>query len=139
MVLKNIEVGMHNVIQRQITEKDTAVDFGTSVIKDLLSTPALATLMIEASIELVDPSLPDGHITIGKTLNINHQQPTTKGMTVSVNTTISEIKDHKVVFTITAYDEIGEIGTGYHERYIVNNNILGENVTKRIKTLRTQP
>ena len=112
MKLKNIEIGMNNVVQRKISEKDTAIDFGTSAVKDLLSTPALASLMIEASIELVDPHIPEGYITIGKELSINHHQPTTKGMVVSVKTTISEIRDHKIAFTITAFDEIGEIGSG---------------------------
>jgi predicted thioesterase len=36
-----------------------------------------------------------------------------------------------VLFEIAAYDEIGQIGIGYHERFVVNQGKLMENVNER--------
>ena len=96
MILSNLEPGLFKAIQKKITEADTAMNFGSGAIKDLLATPALAALMIEAAVQLVDPLLPDNYFTIGKVLNINHLQPTTKGMEVTVSATIKEIKNNKI-------------------------------------------
>ncbi len=139
MLLDNIQVGMYSIVQKIIEQEDTASDFGSGSIKNLLSTPAFASIMIDASIKLIDSLLPQGYITIGKALNINHLQPTTKGMTVTINTNIKEIKDNKIILEIKAYDEIGEIGMAYHERYVVNDEILGENIKKRLGILKSQP
>jgi len=70
MILSNLEPGLSKAIQKKITEADTAMNFGSGAIKDLLATPALAALMIEAAVQLVDPLLPDNYFTIGKVLNI---------------------------------------------------------------------
>lgn len=135
MRLPELSVGMSKAIQKKITEEDTALYFGSGSIKDLLATPILSALMIEAAVSLVDPLLPDNYITIGKFLSIEHLQPTVKGMTVTVKASISEVENNRIIFEIKAYDELGEIGSGCHERYIVNYNLLMEKVSKRTERL----
>ncbi len=139
MIFPKLNVGMSKAIQKKITEEDTAINFGSGAIKDLLSTPVLAALMIEAAVTLVDPLLPENYITIGKILNIDHLHATTKGMIVTVNASIIEIDETRVVLDIAAFDELGEIGIGHHERYIVNNDLLNHRVEKRTEILRPQP
>ncbi|MDR7856757.1 thioesterase, FlK family [Tissierella sp.] len=139
MELHELKVGMSKAVQKMVTEDDTTMNFGSGAIKDLLATPTLAALMIEAAVNLADPLLPKDYLTIGKILNINHLQPTTKGMLVTVNATIIEIKNYKIIFEITAYDELGEIGAGYHERYVVKDDFLKQNVEKRTEILRPHP
>ena len=119
-----VKVGISQTIQKEITEKDTALYFGSGSIEDFLATPVLSALMIEAAVSAVDPLLPDGYITIGRFLSIEHLEPTTKGMTVTVKAEISEIDNNRINFTIMAYDELGIIGKGIHERYIVNHSLL---------------
>lgn len=139
MKFSELTLGMSKTIQKEITEEDTALYFGNGSIQDLLATPVLSALMIEASVSVVDPLLPDDYITIGKYLSIEHSEPTVKGMTVTVKSSISEIDNNRIIFTIKAYDELGEIGSGIHERYIVNNNLLRQKVKKRTERLASQP
>lgn len=139
MKFSELTIGMSKTIQKVITEEDTALYFGNGSIKDLLATPVLSALMIEASVSVVDPLLPDDYITIGKYLSIQHSEPTIKGMTVTVKSSISEIDNNRIIFTIKAYDELGEIGSGTHERYIVNYNLLRQKIDKRTERLAPQP
>ncbi|MGE5632576.1 MAG: thioesterase family protein [Caulobacteraceae bacterium] len=131
MKMPELKPGMSSSIQKVITKKDTALNFGSGALTSLLATPTLAALMIDAAVKTIDPLLPDGIITIGKSLKVEHVKPTLEGMTVTVNAKLIEVNCTRMLFEITAYDEAGQIGTGYHERYLVNYNKLMDNVNER--------
>lgn len=131
MKMPDLKPGMSSTVQKLITKEDTALNFGSGALKNLLATPVLVALMIEAAVKIVDPLLPDECITIGKSIEVEHRNPTMSGMTVTVNAKLVEINCTRLLFEIHAYDEIGEIGSGYHERYIVNYNKLMNNVYER--------
>lgn len=135
MRFSEYKIGMTKTIQKVVTEEDTAHYYGSGVLKDLLATPVLTALMIETAVSLVDPLLPAEYISIGRTVSIEHLQPTILGMTVTVEATISEIDNNRIAIDIKAYDELGEIGRGQHERYIVKYDILMEKVQYRCHSL----
>ncbi|MGI6584590.1 MAG: hypothetical protein GX301_10460 [Gracilibacteraceae bacterium] len=60
-------------------------------------------------------------------------------MTVTVTAELAEVNENMLSFEITAYDEIGRIGTGYHVRQIVNYDILMKRVDERIGMLENRP
>lgn len=127
--------GMSGTVQKTITNKDTALHYGSSALKNLLATPTLVALMIEAAVKAVDPTLPEGIITIGKTLKVTHQEPTCQGMRVTVKADLVEVDKNRLVFEITAYDEVGQISKGYHERYIVDHKKIIQSAEKRREPL----
>jgi predicted thioesterase len=43
------------VVQKKITEADAAHNYGTKRLNNLLATPALVAMVIEASVGLIDP------------------------------------------------------------------------------------
>lgn len=125
MAFPKVNPGLSATVQKTVSHEDTALHYGSGALKTLLATPTLAALMIEACVKAVDPTLPEGLITIGKTLKITHEQPTSQGMTVTVKAELTEVDGSRLVFELTAFDEIGRISKGYHERFIVNHkNIL---------------
>ncbi len=132
-------VGMTKTIQKIVTEEDTAHYYGSGALEDLLATPTLTAYMIEASVNLIDTLLPEGYISIGRRLSIEHLMPTVKGMTVTVESKIQSIEGNKINIDIAAYDELGVIGRGQHERYIVKHDILMEKVSKRCGLLNPTP
>jgi predicted thioesterase len=128
-------VGTKCIVQKVITRNDTALNFGSGALTDLLATPTLVALMIEASVKAADPKLPEGYITIGKTIEVEHNHPSREGMTVTVSAEIIEQYDTKLVFEIKAYDELGQIGGGKHERLIVEQEALNKKVKDRCSIL----
>ena len=133
--IPELKTGLSKSVQKKINTEDTALNFGSGSLKDLLATPTLAALMIEAAVTTVDPLLPDRYITVGKSSNLIHEEPTVKGMTVTVTATLVEIDKNRLVFEITAFDELGPIGTGTHERYIVDYDVFMERVAARCKPI----
>lgn len=139
MKLPELKIGMSASVKKVIAKEDTALNFGSGALNNLLATPTLAALMIEAAVKLIDPLLPEGYITIGKTLEIEHENPTIEGVTVTVTAKLMEVNGSKLSLEILATDEIGKIGSGYHERYIVAHNILMDKVRERFSIIESRP
>jgi predicted thioesterase len=139
MKLPELKIGISKSVQKVITREDTALNFGSGALNNLLATPTLAALMIEASVKLIDPLLPEGYITIGKTLEIEHENPTIEGVTVTLTAKLLEINGSRLSLEIIASDEIGRIGIGYHERFIVAKDILMSKVNERFSVLQSRP
>ena len=130
-----LKVGSNFTIQRVVQTEDTALNYGSGKLEKLFATPSLAALMIEASVKLVDDKLIEGFITIGKMVEVIHEKPTILGGTVSVKVEIKEFNGNEIMLGMTAYDEIGIIGRGTHQRIIVNKKALLERANKRAKKL----
>lgn len=139
MKMPEFSIGISKSVQKVITKEDTALNFGSGALKTLLATPTLVALMIEAAVNTIDPLLPENYITIGKSMEIKHEHPTKEGMTVTVTAELAEVNGNALSFEITAYDEVGRIGTGYHIRQVVNYNLLMKKVDERIGMLESRP
>lgn len=139
MKFSRLETGMTMTVQKTVTREDTALNFGSGALKNLLATPTLAALMIEASVKLIDPLLPEGYISVGKAIEIEHEHPTIQGMTVTVTAKLMEISGNSLTLEIIANDDLGRIGSGYHERQIVKHSILMSKVEERVGMLQSKP
>ncbi len=128
---KVIEKGREMVIQRKVTERDASLNYGSGKVENLFATPRLVAMMIEASSMLVDNDLPEGFVSVGKHVEVDHFKPTMLGGTVSVTVKVEESDEAKVVLKMDAYDEVGKIGEGKHIRYIVNYAKLQERAAER--------
>jgi fluoroacetyl-CoA thioesterase len=130
-----INIGTSMIIQKKIEEEDTALNYGSGQLETLLATPSLVALMIEAAVKAVDDKLPEGFITVGKMTKVVHEKPTELGDTVSVKVEVKDYDGVRILFEMIAYDEIGIIGRGTHERIIVNKKSLLNRARERSKEL----
>lgn len=86
-----------------------------------MSTPRLVALMENAAKDSVAPYLEPGMTTVGTALNIQHMAATPVGMNCTAESTLIEIDRRRLVFEITAHDDVEVVGKGTHERFIVNS------------------
>lgn len=114
-----METGMKNTAVITVTEKDTAVFYGSGTL-EVYATPAMAALMENTAMNSVSPYLSEGEATVGTLLNIKHLSATPIGCTVSCESELVEIDGRRLVFKVTARDSAGLIGEGTHERFIIS-------------------
>ena len=115
----NLKIGMNNVVEAKSTENTTALNMKSGSLK-VLATPAMMCLMEQAAAELVERNLPDDMTSVGISINVAHKAPTPIGLTVKAEAIITDIDGRKITFDVKASDGIDEIGSGTHERFIVN-------------------
>jgi len=122
-VSQYVTPGISEIVQKTVEKKHTGYSYGGGgAMEDLLATPAYVNLMIHAAIQTVDHRLPKGYITVGRTMEFTHEAPTGTGMSVSIQATVTEVRGNRVTLEIIASDELGEIGSGRHERVVVNRD-----------------
>ena len=115
----DLKIGLKNSVAQVVTESDTAVAVGSGSLK-VLATPKLIAFIEKAAAELVEKNLSPELTSVGILINFEHTAPTPVGMKFSAEVEIIEIDGRKIIFDVTAFDEVGEIGRGKHERFIVN-------------------
>lgn len=114
--------GLTMTVQKRVGEADTSKHYGSGTLGDVFATPSLVAMMIEASAKLVDENLAEEFISVGKMSQVIHEQPTFLGESVSVKVTVEAADKYRVLLVMEAYDEVGLVGTGRHERTIVAKN-----------------
>ena len=115
-----ITVGMKGEAEALVEREDTAKEVGSG---DLLvyATPCMVALMEGAACEAIADALSDTQTTVGTALNIEHTSATPVGLEVRAMAEVTAVEGKVITFSVTAYDEAGEIGKGIHKRVIVNS------------------
>ena len=101
-----------------VEQADTAKEVGSG---DLLvyATPCMVALMEGAAYESIAPFLAEGESSVGTKMDVTHLSATPVGMSVRAESVVTAVEGRKVTFSITAYDEAGEIGRATHERVVI--------------------
>lgn len=74
-----------------------------------------------ACIQAVNPHIDwPNEQTVGTHINMGHVAATPPGMEVRAQVKLIEVDGRRLVFEVTAFDESGLIGRGFHERVIVD-------------------
>lgn len=129
-----LSVGQNSLASKVVQRSDTS-DAYANDLKDLLATPKLIHMALDAAIETIDPYLPDDYISVGVSINFVHTAPTSLGMTVTVRTAIVAIEEHDVIIELKAWDEQGDIGYGTHKRAIVTKETVRQKKDERTRML----
>ncbi|MBA4180318.1 MAG: hypothetical protein C0506_06995 [Anaerolinea sp.] len=87
---------------------------------DVFSTPALGALVEKTAAEWIGNHLAQEQMTVGAQIVINHTAATPEGMTVTAVVTLAALEGRRIDFTWTASDGVDEVGTGTHQRFVVD-------------------
>ncbi|MDA3957712.1 hypothetical protein [Oceanispirochaeta sp.] len=122
-------MGKTITLQKNIGPKET--------YDGLLSTAALTKLMLDTSWALLDSQLHKGVTSVCSMIQVNHEEPTVPGETVTVEATIKKVEENKLLIALKAVDETGIIAHGLSERHIVDRISLINLAKQRSALLKT--
>lgn len=115
-----IETGIKGQETDTVVTEKTAAAVGSGTL-NVYGTPCMIALIEETCLKSVAPFLSEEEGTVGTELNIKHVASTPVGMKVRCESELTEVDRRRLVFTVKVYDEVGLIGEGTHERFIINN------------------
>lgn len=125
MDFTELKIGMKMQAEETVTERNTALALGSGSLA-VYGTPAMSCLMERAAAELAEKYLPEGWTSVGISLQIQHKAPTPTGMLVRAEAEITGVDGRKITYEVRAFDAQGEIGSGNHERFIVEGKKFQE-------------
>jgi predicted thioesterase len=91
------------------------------LIADVFSTPSMISLMEQTSVKLTEPYLDENEQSVGIHVDVRHLAATRIGQSVTITAEILEVKDGKIRYAVTAFNDQGvKIGEGRHRRAVIN-------------------
>ena len=132
MVKFNLEKGMRGVSQMVVGPDNMAEKFSRPMPPSF-ATPMLISLMDNAAIEAVKKRLPANYITVGTSITVKHIAPTPEGMTITSQAELKDIFQNRLIFKVTAYDEIEKVGEGEVERYVIDLERFSDKILEKKK------
>lgn len=115
-----LETGIKGKQTEKVTAENTAAAVGSGALP-VYATPAMIALMEKTALLSVAPELDDGMTTVGTKIDVAHTSASPEGSVITCESELTLIDRRRLVFTVTAYDDAGEIGKGTHERFIVDS------------------
>ncbi|TCS82482.1 thioesterase family protein [Tepidibacillus fermentans] len=126
-----LSIGLNGTKETIVSEQNTAKTYGSGAL-EVFATPAMIGLMEGAAMNAVQSHLPVGYGTVGTWVDVKHAAATPMGMKVTAKAELIEVNGKRLLFQVEARDDVGLIGEGKHERYIVEEEkFLAKTNSKR--------
>ena len=124
-MLNSLVPGVAHSLSLQVNDQLLVTAFtphfpGFADLPPVFATAFLVGFMEWACIETIKPYLLDGENSVGTHVYLSHVAPTPAGMRVTAQVELIEVKERMLRFRVDCYDGCGLIGSGYHERTVVD-------------------
>jgi predicted thioesterase len=115
-----VSEGITHEGRMKVTEENTAAKLGSGYLP-VFATPAMILFIESTAAECVRPLLKEGESTVGTHLDIKHSAPSLAGSEIFCRVVLEKVDRSRLVFDVKVWDSAGEVGSGKHERFIINN------------------
>jgi fluoroacetyl-CoA thioesterase len=132
--MKDIPIGARGEFALVVAAEHLANQFKDTALPAVLATPVMIMVMENAALNALKPYLAPGESAVGTRVDIRHLTPTPIGQRVIGKAEVTHVDGRRVEFTVRATDDAEEIGSGTHERVIVDLARLA----KRLDAKRTR-
>ena len=118
--MREIPVGTKGQFALLVQTEHLANRFKDSALPPVLATPAMIMVMENAALNAIKAYLEPGESAAGTHVDIRHLAPTPVGANVVGEAEVTRVGGGRIEFTVRATDDTEKIGTGKHERAIVD-------------------
>jgi fluoroacetyl-CoA thioesterase len=105
--------------------------FKDSILPPVFSTPYLILIMENAALNAIRQYLETGESAVGTHVDVRHLVATPAGHEVVGHAAVTGTEGRRIFFRVWAMDGQEEIGTGTHERTVVNIARIIERMTAK--------
>ncbi|MBV9531376.1 MAG: thioesterase family protein [Bradyrhizobium sp.] len=115
-----IPLGAKGSFALVVAPEHLAQRFKDATLPPVLATPIMVLVMENAALNALRAYLEPGESALGTLVDVRHLAATPVGQHVTAEAKVTEVEGRRIVFAVTAHDEVEEIGRGTHERVVVN-------------------
>jgi fluoroacetyl-CoA thioesterase len=126
-----IPVGAKGSFTLLVAPQHLANQFKDAMLPPVLATPVMIMIMENAALDAVRPFLDPSESAVGTAVNVRHLAATPVGHSVRAEAEITKVEGRRIEFTVTASDETEQIGSGTHERMVVDRKRLAQRLAAK--------
>jgi fluoroacetyl-CoA thioesterase len=130
--MRPIPPGAKGTYTAIVTPAQLANQFKDAILPAVFATPVMLLFMENAALNAVKPYIEPGESVVGTGVNLKHLAATPVGHRVTAEAEVTKIDGRRIEFKVSARDETEEIGSGTHERMVVDL----ERLSKRLEAKR---
>jgi predicted thioesterase len=130
--MREIKPGLAGESAQVVTDELTASSLGSGLVP-ALATPAMITLMENASVNAIREYLQAGQTSVGIEVHVKHLAATPVGMRVRARAEVLSADKRRVTFQVEAWDDKERIGEGTHVRAIVDEARFKERIAQKLE------
>jgi fluoroacetyl-CoA thioesterase len=108
-----------------------ANQFKDAMLPPVLATPMMIMAMENAALNAIRDYLEPGETAVGTAVNIRHVAATPVRQRVTSDAEVTGVEERRIIFSVTAHDEIEEIGNGVHERMVIDVDRLARRLAAK--------
>ncbi|MBX6327506.1 MAG: thioesterase family protein [Pseudolabrys sp.] len=131
--MRPIPVGAKGLFSLRVTPAHLANQFKDAALPPVFATPMMVAAMENAALNAVRDYLDAGESAVGTQVNIRHLAATPAGQHITAEAEVTKVDGRRIEFKVSARDEIEEIGTGTHERVVVDLARLAKRLETKIR------
>jgi fluoroacetyl-CoA thioesterase len=121
-----IPLGAKGTFTLVVKPEHLANRFKDAILPPVFATPLMILAMENAALNAVRSYLEPSETAVGTAVDIRHIAATPVGKRVTAEAEVTQVEERRIVFAVTARDEVEEIGRGTHERMVVDFRRLTE-------------
>jgi fluoroacetyl-CoA thioesterase len=131
--MRQIPLGTKGTFTLLVQPEHLANQFKDAMLPEVLATPVMILAIENAALSAMRPFLEPGESAVGSEVDVRHLAATPVGHTVRAEAEVIGTTGKQVVFKVSARDETDEIGTGTHQRTVINLASFNERLAKKSK------
>jgi len=118
--MRSIPIGAKGSFTLVVAPDHLASRFKDAMLPPVLATPVMIMMMENAALNAIKPYLDEGESAVGTHVDVVHQAATPEGLRVTASAEVTNIDGQRIDFRIEATDGTQVVGTGTHERRVIN-------------------
>ena len=129
--MRQIPLGTKGTFTLHVLAEHLADRFKDAMLPQVLATPVMILTMENAALAAIRPFLDTGESAVGTAINVRHLAATPIGHDVRAEAEVVKVEGKRIEFKVTASDETEEIGSGTHQRMLINLRSFNERLAKK--------
>jgi fluoroacetyl-CoA thioesterase len=131
--MRQIPLGATGTFTLQVLPEHLANRFKDAMLPQVLATPVMIMAMENAALNAIRPFLEPGESAVGTAVDVRHLAATPVGHKVRAGAEVVKTDGKRIFFKVSASDETEEIGSGTHQRAVIDLQSFNQHLAKKSK------
>jgi fluoroacetyl-CoA thioesterase len=131
--MRQIPLGAKGTATLRVLPEHLANRFKDAILPQVLATPVMVLVIENAALNAIRPYLDAGESAVGTTIDVRHLAATPVGHEVRADAEVVKVEGKRIEFKVSARDETEEIGSGTHQRMVIDLGPFNERLARKSK------